>query len=217
MAPQTLAGGGQVRPGLSPPKSHRHHGKIYPPSRSSAAARIGGKAQVRPLHHGNGGRLAIEDYNRYKGKRRNVPGEDPVIRIRVERGRANIKRYGGKIQFTSQANYEGNQPIVRIPDSYAKRGKVTPGKPPVVPLPDRRATRAATECAPKGRRKSSSGSLTARWWASRSSTASRSSPATRPATKANNCTPQHRAELRPPLCVFARFRVFSKGGEYDIV
>ena len=96
------------------------------------------------VHHGNkaekrlyGGRLAIEDYNRYKGKRRNVPGEDPVIRIRVERGRANIKRYGGKIQFTSQANYEGNQPIVRIPDSYAKRGKVTPGKPPVVPLPDR--------------------------------------------------------------------------------
>ena len=96
------------------------------------------------VHHGNkaekrlyGGRLAIEDYNRYKGKRRNVPGEDPVIRIRVERGRANLKRYGGKIQFTSQANYEGNQPIVRIPDSYAKRGKVTPGKPPVVPLPDR--------------------------------------------------------------------------------
>ena len=95
------------------------------------------------VHHGNkaekrlyGGRLAIEDYNGYKGKRRTVPGEDPVIRIRVERGRANIKRYGGKIQFTSQANYEGNQPIVRIPDSYAKRGKVTPGKPPVVPLPD---------------------------------------------------------------------------------
>ena len=96
------------------------------------------------VHHGNkaekrlyGGRLAIEDYTGYKGKRRTVPGEDPVIRIRVERGRANIKRYGGKIQFTSQANYEGNQPIVRIPDSYAKRGKVTPGKPPVVPLPDR--------------------------------------------------------------------------------
>ena len=96
------------------------------------------------VHHGNkaekrlyGGRLAIEDYNGYKGKRRTVPGEDPVIRIRVERGRANLKRYGGKIQFTSQANYEGNQPIVRIPDSYAKRGKVTPGKPPVVPLPDR--------------------------------------------------------------------------------
>ena len=95
-------------------------------------------------HHGNkaekrlyGGRLAIEDYTGYKGKRRTVPGEDPVIRIRVERGRANLKRYGGKIQFTSQANYEGNQPIVRIPDSYAKRGKVTPGKPPVVPLPDR--------------------------------------------------------------------------------
>lgn len=55
----------------------------------------------------------------------------------MERGRSNLKRYGGKIQFTSQANYEGNQPIVRIPDSYAKRGKVTPGKPPVVPLPDR--------------------------------------------------------------------------------
>ena len=96
------------------------------------------------VHHGNkaekrlyGGRLAIEDYTGYKGKRRTVPGEDPVIRIRVERGRANLKRYGGKIQFTSQANYEGNQPIVRIPDSYAKRGKVTPGKPPVVPLPDR--------------------------------------------------------------------------------
>ncbi len=95
------------------------------------------------VHHGNkaekrlyGGRLAIEDYTGYKGKRRTVPGEDPVIRIRVERGRANIKRYGGKIQFTSQANYEGNQPIVRIPDSYAKRGKVTPGRPPVVPLPD---------------------------------------------------------------------------------
>ena len=95
------------------------------------------------VHHGNkaekrlyGGRLAIEDYTGYKGKRRTVPGEDSVIRIRVERGRANIKRYGGKIQFTSQANYEGNQPIVRIPDSYAKRGKVTPGKPPVVPLPD---------------------------------------------------------------------------------
>ena len=94
------------------------------------------------VHHGNkaekrlyGGRLAIEDYTGYKGKRRTVPGEDPVIRIRVERGRANLKRYGGKIQFTSQANYEGNQPIVRIPDSYAKRGKVTPGKPPVVPLP----------------------------------------------------------------------------------
>ena len=96
------------------------------------------------VHHGNkaekrlyGGRLAIEDYTGYKGKRRTVPGEDPVIRIRVERGRANLKRYGGKIQFTSQVNYEGNQPIVRIPDSYAKRGKVTPGKPPVVPLPDR--------------------------------------------------------------------------------
>lgn len=96
------------------------------------------------VHHGNkaekrlyGGRLAIEDYTGYKGKHRTVPGEDPVIRIRVERGRANLKRYGGKIQFTSQANYEGNQPIVRIPDSYAKRGKVTPGKPPVVPLPDR--------------------------------------------------------------------------------
>ena len=96
------------------------------------------------VHHGNkaekrlyGGRLAIGDYTGYKGKRRTVPGEDPVIRIRVERGRANLKRYGGKIQFTSQANYEGNQPIVRIPDSYAKRGKVTPGKPPVVPLPDR--------------------------------------------------------------------------------
>ena len=96
------------------------------------------------VHHGNkaekrlyGGRLAIEDYTGYKGKRRTVPGEDPVIRIRVERGRANLKRYGGKIQFTSQANYEGNQPIVRIPDSYAKQGKVTPGKPPVVPLPDR--------------------------------------------------------------------------------
>ena len=96
------------------------------------------------VHHGNkaekrlyGGRLAIEDYTGYKGKHRTVPGEDPVIRIRVERGRANLKRCGGKIQFTSQANYEGNQPIVRIPDSYAKRGKVTPGKPPVVPLPDR--------------------------------------------------------------------------------
>ena len=96
------------------------------------------------VHHGNkaekrlyGGRLAIEDYTGYKGKRRTVPGEDPVIRIRVERGRSNLKRYGGKIQFTSQANYEGNQPIVRIPDSYAKRGKVTPGKPPVVTLPDR--------------------------------------------------------------------------------
>ena len=111
------------------------------------------------VHHGNkaekrlyGGRLAIEDYTGYKGKRRTVPGEDPVIRIRVERGRANLKRYGGKIQFTSQANYEGNQPIVRIPDSYAKRGKVTPGKPPVVPLPDRSSkggNRVRTEGEPE--------------------------------------------------------------------
>ena len=86
------------------------------------------------VHHGNKAEkrsrtavvLAIEDYTGYKGKHRTVPGEDPVIRIRVERGRANLKRYGGKIQFTSQANYEGNQPIVRIPDSYAKRGRGHP-------------------------------------------------------------------------------------------
>ena len=140
------------------PLSHRGRAKVskYYGGKMFAKpvnAYKGGESVAKPakfglaapkVHHGNkaekrlyGGRLAIEDYNRYKGKRRNVPGEDPVIRIRVERGRANIKRYGGKIQFTSQANYEGNQPIVRIPDSYAKRGKVTPGKPPVVPLPDR--------------------------------------------------------------------------------
>ena len=155
-------GGGSVakpaRFGSTMPLSHRgrakaskyYGGKMFA---KPVKAYKGGESVAKPakfglaapkVHHGNkaekrlyGGRLAIEDYNRYKGKRRNVPGEDPVIRIRVERGRANIKRYGGKIQFTSQANYEGNQPIVRIPDSYAKRGKVTPGKPPVVPLPDR--------------------------------------------------------------------------------
>ena len=139
------------------PLSHRGRAKVskYYGGKMFAKpvkAYKGGESVAKPakfglaapkVHHGNkaekrlyGGRLAIEDYNGYKGKRRTVPGEDPVIRIRVERGRANIKRYGGKIQFTSQANYEGNQPIVRIPDSYAKRGKVTPGKPPVVPLPD---------------------------------------------------------------------------------
>ena len=119
-----------------PVTSYKGGGSVAKPAKFGLAA--------PKVHHGNkaekrlyGGRLAIEDYTGYKGKRRTVPGEDPVIRIRVERGRANIKRYGGKIQFTSQANYEGNQPIVRIPDSYAKRGKVTPGKPPVVPLPDR--------------------------------------------------------------------------------
>ena len=155
-------GGGSVakpaRFEFTMPLSHR--------GRAKASKYYGGKLHAKPVtsykggesvakpakfglaapkvHHGNkaekrlyGGRLAIEDYTGYKGKRRTVPGEDPVIRIRVERGRANLKRYGGKIQFTSQANYEGNQPIVRIPDSYAKRGKVTPGKPPVVPLPDR--------------------------------------------------------------------------------
>ena len=140
------------------PLSHRgrakaskyYGGKLHA---KPATSYKGGESVAKPakfglaapkVHHGNkaekrlyGGRLAIGDYNGYKGKRRTVPGEDPVIRIRVERGRANIKRYGGKIQFTSQANYEGNQPIVRIPDSYAKRGKVTPGKPPMVPLPDR--------------------------------------------------------------------------------
>ena len=107
------------------------------------SAQFGGLAAPK-VHHGNkaekrryGGRLAIEDYTGYRGKRRTVPGEAPVIRIRVERGRANLKRYGGKLPFPSQADCEGNQPIVRIPDSYAKRGKVTPGKPPVVPLPDR--------------------------------------------------------------------------------
>ena len=140
------------------PLSHRGRAKVskYYGGKMFAKpvnAYKGGESVAKPakfglaapkVHHGNkaekrlyGGRLAIEDYNGYKGKRRTVPGEDPVIRIRVERGRANIKRYGGKIQFTSQANYEGNQPIVRIPDSYAKRGKVTPGKPPMVPLPDR--------------------------------------------------------------------------------
>ena len=139
------------------PLSHRGRAKVskYYGGKMFAKpvkAYKGGESVAKPakfglaapkVHHGNkaekrlyGGRLAIEDYNGYKGKRRTVPGEDPVIRIRVERGRANLKRYGGKIQFTSQANYEGNQPIVRIPDSYAKRGKVTPGKPPVVPLPD---------------------------------------------------------------------------------
>ena len=119
-----------------PVTSYKGGGSVAKPAKFGLAA--------PKVHHGNkaekrlyGGRLAIEDYTGYKGKRRTVPGEDPVIRIRVERGRANLKRYGGKIQFTSQANYEGNQPIVRIPDSYAKRGKVTPGKPPVVPLPDR--------------------------------------------------------------------------------
>ena len=123
-------------------KLHAKPVKAYKGGESVAKPAKFGLAAPK-VHHGNkaekrlyGGRLAIEDYTGYKGKRRNVPGEDPVIRIRVERGRANIKRYGGKIQFTSQANYEGNQPIVRIPDSYAKRGKVTPGKPPVVPLPD---------------------------------------------------------------------------------
>lgn len=140
------------------PLSHRGRAKVskYYGGKMFAKpvkAYKGGESVAKPakfglaapkVHHGNkaekrlyGGRLAIEDYTGYKGKRRTVPGEDPVIRIRVERGRANLKRYGGKIQFTSQANYEGNQPIVRIPDSYAKRGKVTPGKPPVVPLPDR--------------------------------------------------------------------------------
>ena len=139
------------------PLSHRGRAKVskYYGGKMFAKpvkAYKGGESVAKPakfglaapkVHHGNkaekrlyGGRLAIEDYTGYKGKRRTVPGEDPVIRIRVERGRANIKRYGGKIQFTSQANYEGNQPIVRIPDSYAKRGKVTPGRPPVVPLPD---------------------------------------------------------------------------------
>lgn len=124
-------------------KLHAKPVKAYKGGESVAKPAKFGLAAPK-VHHGNkaekrlyGGRLAIEDYTGYKGKRRTVPGEDPVIRIRVERGRANIKRYGGKIQFTSQANYEGNQPIVRIPDSYAKRGKVTPGKPPVVPLPDR--------------------------------------------------------------------------------
>lgn len=123
-------------------KLHAKPVKAYKGGESVAKPAKFGLAAPK-VHHGNkaekrlyGGRLAIEDYTGYKGKRRTVPGEDPVIRIRVERGRANIKRYGGKIQFTSQANYEGNQPIVRIPDSYAKRGKVTPGKPPVVPLPD---------------------------------------------------------------------------------
>ena len=123
-------------------KLHAKPVKAYKGGESVAKPAKFGLAAPK-VHHGNkaekrlyGGRLAIEDYTGYKGKRRNVPGEDPVIRIRVERGRANIKRYGGKIQFTSQANYEGNQPIVRIPDSYSKRGKVTPGKPPVVPLPD---------------------------------------------------------------------------------
>ena len=139
------------------PLSHRGRAKVskYYGGKMFAKpvkAYKGGESVAKPakfglaapkVHHGNkaekrlyGGRLAIEDYTGYKGKRRTVPGEDPVIRIRVERGRANIKRYGGKIQFTSQANYEGNQPIVRIPDSYAKRGKVTPGRPPMVPLPD---------------------------------------------------------------------------------
>ena len=124
-------------------KLHAKPVKAYKGGESVAKPAKFGLAAPK-VHHGNkaekrlyGGRLAIEDYTGYKGKRRTVPGEDPVIRIRVERGRANLKRYGGKIQFTSQANYEGNQPIVRIPDSYAKRGKVTPGKPPVVPLPDR--------------------------------------------------------------------------------
>ena len=124
-------------------KLHAKPVKAYKGGESVAKPAKFGLAAPK-VHHGNkaekrlyGGRLAIEDYTGYKGKRRTVPGEDPVIRIRVERGRANLKRYGGKIQFTSQVNYEGNQPIVRIPDSYAKRGKVTPGKPPVVPLPDR--------------------------------------------------------------------------------
>ena len=120
-------------------KLHAKPVKAYKGGESVAKPAKFGLAAPK-VHHGNkaekrlyGGRLAIEDYTGYKGKRRTVPGEDPVIRIRVERGRANIKRYGGKIQFTSQANYEGNPPVVPLPDlSYKGGNRVrTEGEPEV--------------------------------------------------------------------------------------
>ena len=127
-------------------------------------------------------RLAIEDYNRYKGKAPGTHAGEARSSASAWSGESqHQKRYGGKIQFTSQANYEGNQPIVRIGTATPSGARSPQANRRWCPCPTG-ATRAATECAPKGpeiQRQEPHRKMVGKPDVRHQ----RSSPATRPATK----------------------------------